>query len=540
MSARLAVVFLALFAVRCLMADDLLLVAREGGGVPFQYVPGLRSLTPYDLTAIRDGEGRTLLHWAAARGHQIRTYALLAAGADARVVDHSGRTPLHDVLEFARQEKGDTIATIVESLVLSGADVNAKSSEGWTPLALAARHGDAASAEYLLWHGAAMDPTGVPADKLPRAVAAGSDQAAVAQIFRSAGGSSPAEPGRLNPRTAESAVRAADLNGVIDALNAGWKINELDREGRTAMFRAVSDRRPDLVNLLIHAGADPNIANPKGVTPLMVALSEVGMANDRMVINLLFGGADPHAVAKDGRSCLVFAAGAGYDWGVLLLAAAGADPRLPTPRGSLANWASHPPTRGILSRFNVVADPDAERPLPQSPAVRLVEAAKRGDVPAVTRLLDEGVPVDSVVAKNDQRTALVWAADYGHLDVVDLLIARSADVNRQTPKSGWHLIHDLAARHRVDSGNEVGRAAAKTIQALIQRGVRVDVKNKAGMTALMIAASRGALGPNTQALIDAGADLNARNAEGRSVLQIARDHGHWEMFEFLKQRGARE
>ena len=57
----------------------------------------------------------------------------------------------------------------------------------------------------------------------------------------------------------------------------------------------------------------------------------------------------------------------------------------------------------------------------------LSEAARKGDVAAVRKLLDEGVDVNTKFRYN--RTALSFAADRGHVDVVKLLLERGADVN---------------------------------------------------------------------------------------------------------------
>jgi uncharacterized protein len=57
----------------------------------------------------------------------------------------------------------------------------------------------------------------------------------------------------------------------------------------------------------------------------------------------------------------------------------------------------------------------------------LSEAARRGDASVVTKLLDEGVNVDTKFRYD--RTALSFAADRGHLEVVKVLLARGADVN---------------------------------------------------------------------------------------------------------------
>jgi ankyrin repeat protein len=64
---------------------------------------------------------------------------------------------------------------------------------------------------------------------------------------------------------------------------------------------------------------------------------------------------------------------------------------------------------------------------PSDKADALSEAARKGDVAAVRKALDEGVDVNTKFRYN--RTALSFAADRGHVEVVKLLIERGADLN---------------------------------------------------------------------------------------------------------------
>jgi ankyrin repeat protein len=57
----------------------------------------------------------------------------------------------------------------------------------------------------------------------------------------------------------------------------------------------------------------------------------------------------------------------------------------------------------------------------------LGEAARKGDVAALKKVLDEGVDVNTKFRYD--RTALSFAADRGHVDVVKLLLDRGADPN---------------------------------------------------------------------------------------------------------------
>lgn len=69
----------------------------------------------------------------------------------------------------------------------------------------------------------------------------------------------------------------------------------------------------------------------------------------------------------------------------------------------------------------------AQSAAPGDKADALWEAARKGDVAAVRKLLDEGADVNTKLRYG--ATVLFYACDRGHLDVVKLLLERGADVN---------------------------------------------------------------------------------------------------------------
>jgi outer membrane protein assembly factor BamB len=114
----------------------------------------------------------------------------------------------------------------------------------------------------------------------------------------------------------------------------------------------------------------------------------------------------------------------------------------------------------------------------------LWEAAGRGDLAAVRKLLDEGTPVDAKTRYG--ATALSFACDKGQLEVVKLLLARGADPNAKdrfygaTPLA-WAAQHGAVevARLLVENGaNDLGSAldlavekkAAPLARAVFARG----------------------------------------------------------------------
>src|SRR2546427_5092937 len=70
-----------------------------------------------------------------------------------------------------------------------------------------------------------------------------------------------------------------------------------------------------------------------------------------------------------------------------------------------------------------------QQPAPSPSAEALFDAARRGDRARVEQLLDAGVDVNA--RARYEVTALAFAANNGHLDVVRLLVERGADMNVQ-------------------------------------------------------------------------------------------------------------
>src|SRR5258708_10410717 len=64
---------------------------------------------------------------------------------------------------------------------------------------------------------------------------------------------------------------------------------------------------------------------------------------------------------------------------------------------------------------------------PLTKAEQLQEAARKGDAATVKKLLDQGVDVNTKFRYN--ATALFYACDHGHLEVVKVLLDHGADMS---------------------------------------------------------------------------------------------------------------
>ncbi|HES76783.1 MAG TPA: ankyrin repeat domain-containing protein [bacterium] len=100
----------------------------------------------------------------------------------------------------------------------------------------------------------------------------------------------------------------------------------------------------------------------------------------------------------------------------------------------------------------------------------LMQAVMRNDPKMVNMLLDKGAKIDQ---KNfyTELTPLMMAVDNGSMDMVELLIARKANLNLQDERGRSALMHATAARQ------------AKIAQRLTQAGADATLKDKQGRTA---------------------------------------------------------
>src|ERR671915_575158 len=99
----------------------------------------------------------------------------------------------------------------------------------------------------------------------------------------------------------EAAALLIERGAEVDALGRGWMTG-------TAMHSATSRLQSDAVRILLEAGANPNVRQSGGWTPLHAAAMNGDLASVEL---LLAAGADPAATNDEGRSVVDLAAESG-------------------------------------------------------------------------------------------------------------------------------------------------------------------------------------------------------------------------------------
>ena len=203
------------------------------------------------------------------------------------------------------------------------------------------------------------------------------------------------------------------------------------------------------------------------------------------------------------------------------------------------------------------ASPSAQEP--PAAEVSIHEAAMKGDLAAVKKLLEQNPALLEARDEDEGVTPLAYAAGFGRMEVLEFLVARGADVNARDARglSALHLTvytgQLQALRYLLDKGADVksrgpsgmgplhfaARQRGEIAGLLVERKADVGARDDYGNTALILAVREGAH-EVVRLLVDAGADPNGANPlTGDGPLDVALQEGRTEMADYLRTKGAK-
>jgi ankyrin repeat protein len=339
---------------------------------------------------------------------------------------------------------------------------------------------------------------------------------------------------------AEAAQRG-DFGAVRKLLDAGGlDVDAPDRDGTPALHWAVQWGDAEAVARLLSAGADADAPNRYGMRPLHVALGAGDVALTRA---LLEAGADATAVDRAGETPLMLAARAGDAELLRLLIERGAavdarDEHFGQTALMIAAREGH--VEAARALLDAGADVDAQtRPEPPPrfiPPSEAPEGLSRG-----VGIIRAGWPEDrgKRYPAGGSKTALLYAARQGHLDVARLLVERGASLELADGNGQTALISAIVNTSIIRVNRTGTSDHLRIAQLLLDAGANVNAQDWYGVTPLWAAVDvrnleLGSDGNERnvhaeafaliERLLEAGADPNARTREypheRRFILEI--------------------
>jgi ankyrin repeat protein len=309
-----------------------------------------------------------------------------------------------------------------------------------------------------------------------------------------------------------------DPAALVELVPTTIDINASDKVTDTsALAYAIANSNLNMVNILISAGASPNRVNNAGETPLMHLRSDAPVEFVHQLIELGF---DVKARDNSGRSVLMTLARSGTLAVVKELIDAGAKIDERDNNGLTVLMSAAENQDADVLRYFLKQGAPLNREDDDGASALLI-AAREGRGENLRVLIDAGAAVD--LDQSDLNAALVLTARHGDASTLKLLLKLGAKANSRDDQT-------TALMFAAEDGTP------EMVKALIDEGANVDAVDEDGLTALMHANEV----ENVQVLLNAGANMAIKNNDGDTVLALANRYKPEAVVQLLKSRGAPE
>jgi ankyrin repeat protein len=426
--------------------------------------------------------GRTALYCAAEEGHEEIVAYLLSQGAQADITDCGGMTPLTMAIERGHWSVVTVLLQHMEAQGLETTDTGGK-----TAMDVAVQEGREEMVAYLLSQGPQME------------------------IKECKG---------MTPLMVQMLAQHMGAHGL----------NRRDKERRTVLHWAAQEGHEETVGVLLRQGAQADIKDCGGMTPLMEAIYRGHLGVVKMLVQHM-GERGQGLEERDyqGRTALYCAAEEGHEEMVTVLLGQGA--RVDIKDSEEVTPLMVAIDRGHLGVVKVLVKHMGRRWLQntdEDEKTALYVAAQEGHEDIVAFLLSQGARADTR-GGGYWRMPIMVAAAGGHLNVVKVLLQRMGkEVLEEGDKWRRTVLH-----HASLGGHE------ETVAFLLSQGASLNIKDGPGHTPLMNAAGEGHVGVVKMLMqhMD-GQGMEERDRKGRTALYWAAEMGQEEMVAFLLSQGA--
>mmetsp|Transcript_36079 Transcript_36079/g.43093 ORF Transcript_36079/g.43093 Transcript_36079/m.43093 type:complete len:912 (+) Transcript_36079:103-2838(+) len=485
-----------------------------------------------DASATRS-DGITALMTASVAGHVEAVKLLLGDGANPRAIDADGLTAL---MNAAENGSTATLKVLIETAGDGGDTkfVNIMSLTGFNALIIASAHGHTDAVKYLI-------------NEAKADVKLVHDNAVTSLMYAAASGH-------------VDTMRVLLEDGKDD-------VNALHTNGGSSLIEACTAGATDAIKFLIDNGANYNMKDSDGVTPLMAVAAQGEISGVRHVLDALKKDLDVAKLTEhinlfsySGGSAVMFSAAGGHDEATSELITLGADVN-----------AIAQATPEYLDKLAVMIEEGTmEENDPHVDGVTAAHVAAQGGHLETVEILI-AAKADVTILDDEDRTPLLLAVKGNHGEVASSLVGGGADPN--TP-----YIDDDGVSHNllmdsivvengeftlllIENGADLYNEDEHKVTTLLQASHRgmvdvlgallnkhasagdqakdgwVDSPSDEGITPLIASCSEGHV-EAVKLLIDAKTDVNAKDKDQTNSLMAASARGHTDIVELLLNAGA--
>ncbi|HET9218537.1 MAG TPA: ankyrin repeat domain-containing protein [Terriglobia bacterium] len=408
----------------------------------------------------REVDGSTPLQWAVYRDNVAEAQRLLKAGANVSLANNYGVTAMTLASEIANP-------AMIKLLLDAGADANSANLDGQTALLAVARTGIVEAADLLIKAGAKVDSR----DKF--------------------GGQTPLmwATARRHPKMMQFLIsKGADVNARGTArdyqrhVQAEGRPKNLDSGGFTSLLYAARENCLECVKVLLAAGADIDLPDPDGVSPLLLSIMN---ANWDISKHLILSGADVNQWDIFGEAPLFTVLGNRNQAG------GGKGGAYEPPNETTGTQIVHMLLeRGANPNMQLFFRPaNLNGVMNTRGSTPLIRAVASADMEMIKLLLEH--KADATLSLADQQTTIIAAiagraSENQAIEIVKMMKDAGVDINTVA-----QINHRYDSRGGTALHYAVRKRWKEMIKLLASYGINMNARDQDGLTALDYTQGRG-------------------------------------------------
>jgi ankyrin repeat protein len=356
---------------------------------------------------------------------------------------------------------------------------------------------------------------------------------------------------QILPREKVTSIFLAAAQGQLDIVKTlitlGANCDKPDGAGTTPLMIAAINQHKEVVKLLLSAGADFTLSEETNGRMLFHMAASNGYQD--IIEQLLAAGVNIDVAARSGKTALIYALQSGHhqlaDW----LIEQGASKTVVASDGTTLLHAAAEGGNDVYAEQLLASGLDVNQPGKQGHTPLLL-AAIQGHAKTVTRLLQAGAKINDI---NDAKMTPLDVATYnGHLEVVQVLSKADEQISQKLHSSNSPLFFAIQKNHIelvnffIEIGCDINAVSGmserdlykEVVNALRDTGANTRRMTQRALSPLCVAIYMGHV-EIVERLLQAGAEKSINDDNGYVLLLLAIEKRHYKIITLLLASGVR-